>query len=59
MDGEERSRIKDDLDELESLLSTLDIVSLGRVIQKRHKLVSKSLLGSGKIDEIKDDKKNI
>lgn len=42
------------MDELESLLSTLNIKVLDRIIQRRHKLISKTLLGTGKVDEIRD-----
>jgi len=51
---DERDRIKEDLDELESLLLTLGIPALGRVIQRRQKFVARSLLGSGKVEEIKE-----
>ncbi len=49
----EKDHLNDELDELESLLQTLSIRCVGRVVQRRHKLVSKSLLGSGKVEEIK------
>jgi GTPase len=43
---------EDDLDELQSLLSTLGVQCVGRVVQKRQRLVAKSLIGAGKADEI-------
>ncbi len=43
-----------DLDELESLLATLGIPSNGRVIQKRQKLSASHLIGTGKVEEIRD-----
>ena len=46
--------LEDELDELESLLNTLNIKTSGRVIQKRHKLSASHLLGIGKVEEIKD-----
>ena len=50
--NEESSLLDDDLDELEALLSTLGFSTVARVIQKRHKLIAKSLLGEGKVEEI-------
>jgi GTP-binding protein HflX len=41
-----------DLNELESLLKTLGIKTLGREIQKRQKLTASHLIGTGKIEEI-------
>lgn len=43
-----------DLNELESLLKTLGIPTLGREIQKRQKLSASHLIGTGKIEEIAD-----
>ncbi|NRA45786.1 MAG: GTPase HflX [Oligoflexales bacterium] len=51
--GEDYS-LEDELDELESLLNTLNIKASGRVIQKRHKLSASHLLGIGKVEEIKN-----
>ena len=41
-----------DLNELESLLKTLGIATLGREIQKRQKLTASHLIGTGKVEEI-------
>lgn len=43
------------LNELESLLKTLGVKTLGRITQKRPKLCAKSLVGQGKVDEIKEE----
>ena len=51
--GEDYS-LEDELDELESLLNTLNIKASGRVIQRRHKLSASHLLGIGKVEEIKN-----
>lgn len=51
--GEDYSH-EDELDELESLLNTLNIKASGRVVQKRHKLSASHLLGMGKVEEIKN-----
>lgn len=47
-------KVIEDLDELESLLQTLNIPTLGRVLQKRAKLSPSHLLGLGKVEEIRD-----
>lgn len=52
-DTDERVRLEQDLDELESLLRTLSVETISRVIQLRHRLVARSLLGEGKVEEIK------
>jgi len=49
---DDRQKIEDDLSELESLLITLGIRSVGRIVQKRQKYTAKSLVGWGKVDEI-------
>lgn len=46
--------IEEDLDELEGLLKTLTIETVGRVVQKRQKLSPTFLIGAGKVDEIKE-----
>lgn len=52
--GEDGQRLSDELDELESLLRTLNIPVKGRIIQRRQKLTASCLIGSGKVEEIKD-----
>jgi len=52
--GQPRERLEEDLDELESLLSTLGIVCRGRVVQRRQKFTAKCLLGSGKAEQVKE-----
>ena len=54
LSAEEREKLDDDLTELESLLSTLGVTSVGRVIQQRARYSPQSLIGSGKIEEISD-----
>ncbi|MBF0443044.1 MAG: GTPase HflX [Oligoflexales bacterium] len=51
--NDETEKNDDELNELEALMSTLGIPSVGRITQKRQKYVAGSLLGSGKILEIK------
>ncbi len=46
--------LQDDLTELESLLKTLGIVVVGQIVQKRAKLTPNCLIGTGKVDEIRD-----
>ena len=45
-------RLGEDLDELEALLSTLGVITCGRIVQKRQSLTAKCLLGTGKVEEI-------
>jgi GTP-binding protein HflX len=54
LNGEDADKISEDLDELESLLATLGVEVERRIIQKRHKLTAATLLGTGKVEEIKD-----
>jgi GTP-binding protein HflX len=49
---DERGKVEHDLDELTSLLGTLAIQVVGRIVQRRQKLTAKSLVGWGKVDEI-------
>jgi GTP-binding protein HflX len=49
-DGSEK--LASDLDELELLLDTLGISCTGRVMQRRQRFDPRSLLGSGKVEEI-------
>lgn len=53
LNNEELETLQDDLTELEALITTLGYIPKGRIIQRRSRLVPSSLLGSGKIDEIK------
>lgn len=50
---ETSEEVLEDLSELESLLKTLGIPTKDKVIQKRSRFSPRSLLGSGKIDEIR------
>ncbi len=52
--AESEASSADDLDELESLLRTLGVTVCGRVQQKRQKLSPGTLLGSGKVEEVKN-----
>lgn len=54
LNGESLEKLNEDLNELDSLLKTLGIIVHDRIIQKRHRLTAKTLLGTGKVDEIKD-----
>jgi GTP-binding protein HflX len=51
--GEDGALLKDDMNELESLLDTLKVAVGGRVVQKRHKLTPKCMIGEGKVEEIR------
>lgn len=53
LSGEDSARLTEDLDELEALLKTLQVQVKGRIIQRRQKLTPKCLLGTGKVEEIK------
>ena len=48
------ARLVEDLDELEALLSTLGVITCGRIVQRRQRLTAKCLLGTGKVDEIRE-----
>ncbi len=52
LSGDDPHDLADDLDELESLLKTLGISTIERVVQKRQKLSARSLIGEGKVAEI-------
>jgi GTP-binding protein HflX len=51
--GEDQATVAEDLDELEQLLKTLSIRAAGRVVQRRDKYSPKTLIGEGKVEEIK------
>lgn len=51
---EETNSLRDELDELESLLLTLGVETVGRTIQKRQKLTPSCFIGTGKVLEIKE-----
>lgn len=53
LSGENPDKLTEDLDELEALLKTLQVSVKGRIIQRRQKLTAKCLLGTGKVEEIK------
>jgi GTP-binding protein HflX len=44
----------DDLTELEALLTTLGIVTVGQIVQKRTKLTPSCLIGTGKVEDIRN-----
>jgi GTP-binding protein HflX len=46
--------LSDDLAELEALLTSLGIVTVGQMIQKRVKLTPSCLIGTGKVEAIRD-----
>lgn len=52
--NEDIKLLHDDLTELEALLTTLGIVTVGQIIQKRVKLTPNCLIGTGKVQEIKE-----
>ena len=54
LNSEDSEKVQEDLDELQSLLETLGVPVEARVCQKRHKLIAKTLLGTGKVEEIKE-----
>ncbi len=49
----DNQQVQNSLDELQALLTTLHIETLARIVQKRQRFVSKSLVGEGKLEEIK------
>jgi len=52
--GQDRDKLEEDLDELESLLKTLGISCNGRVTQRRQKLTPQCLLGTGKAEQLRE-----
>lgn len=52
--NEDSKLLQDDLTELEALLITLGIVTVGQIVQKRPKLTASCLMGTGKVQEIRD-----
>lgn len=59
MPNEDIKLLHDDLSELEALLTTLGIVTVGQIIQKRVKLTPNCLIGTGKVQEIKEIAKQL
>jgi GTPase len=51
---EDPKELQDDLTELEALLKTLGVATVGQIIQKRVKLTPNCLIGTGKVDEIRE-----
>jgi GTP-binding protein HflX len=51
---EDSKILSDDLAELEALLTTLGIVTVGHIIQKRPKLTPSCLIGTGKVEAIRE-----
>ncbi len=51
---ESQGQIEEDLVELQALLTTLRVQTVGKVVQRRKKYSARSLLGEGKIEEIKN-----
>jgi GTP-binding protein HflX len=51
---EDSKLLNDDLAELEALLTTLGIVTVGQIVQKRTKLTPNCLIGTGKVEAIRD-----
>lgn len=54
MPNEDLKILQDDLSELEALLTTLGVATVGQIIQKRPKLTPSCLIGTGKVQEIRD-----
>ncbi|MBC7531750.1 MAG: hypothetical protein H7318_09240 [Oligoflexus sp.] len=52
--GESGERLEEEISELESLLRTLGVQAVGRILQKRQKLTPNCYIGSGKVQEIKE-----
>ncbi len=52
--GEDSDVLNEDLNELSSLLGTLGVKVLGRVVQRRQKFTPKCLIGEGKAVEIRE-----
>lgn len=52
--GESAEMVEEELRELESLLDTLGVQVMGRIMQKRQKLTPNCFIGTGKVQEIKD-----
>ncbi len=52
--GETPERLEEQLLELQSLLDTLGVQVTGRIVQKRQKLTPNCYIGSGKVQDIKD-----
>ncbi|MFY7927239.1 MAG: GTPase HflX [Oligoflexus sp.] len=52
--GESAEMVEEEIRELESLLETLRVKVVGRILQKRQKLTPNCFIGSGKVQEIKD-----
>lgn len=51
---EDSKLLSDDLAELEALLTTLGVITVGQIIQKRTKLTPSCLIGTGKVEDIRD-----
>ena len=52
--NDDEKEVEDSLSELQTLLRTLAIDTVGSIIQKRKKFTAKCLLGTGKVEEIKE-----
>jgi len=52
--NEDAKLLNDDLIELEALLTTLGVVTVGQIVQKRAKLTPSCLIGTGKVEAIRD-----
>ena len=52
--NEDPKILNDDLIELEALLTTLGIVTVGQIVQKRPKLTPSCLIGTGKVEAIRE-----
>jgi GTP-binding protein HflX len=52
--NEDPKILADDLAELEALLTTLGIVTVGQIVQKRTKLTPSCLIGTGKVEDIRN-----
>lgn len=57
--NEDAKILQDDLSELEALLTTLGVVTVGQIVQKRTKLTPNCLIGTGKVQEIKEIAKSL
>ncbi|MCX6124437.1 MAG: GTPase HflX [Proteobacteria bacterium] len=53
LSNEDLKILQDDLVELQALLTTLGVATVGQIIQRRAKLTPSCLIGTGKVQEIK------
>lgn len=52
--GDDEALFHDDIEELSGLLAALDVAVVGKIVQRRAKPTAQCLIGTGKVDEIRD-----